>query len=221
MKALTISSKLLSFRLLLLVGIFSISTHLVGQSSRTIAYDAIKAAKEGTMIVCVETQTKSLEALNKVINSETSVKRKAELIEERQKKIEFTTVFEQSARAAFESSYSFGKYVIIPDTELKDYRDSLQLLEEPYLILVKRNDVRELGIVNSDNVHVPGPFPQYFDGFMRNLNKLFSEGNESQEVYTEYFTNSIFKLNSKLITLSQKLELKERKRELKRMQKGD
>jgi len=219
MKALIISNKLSSSRFLLVIGFFIFSGNLFGQSSRTIAYSAIKAAKEGTMIVCVETQTKSLEALSKFIEAEISVKRKAELIEERQNKIEFREVFEKSANEAFATSYSFGKYVVIPDTELKAYRDSLEFIDEPYLILVKRNDVRELGIVNSDNVHVPGPFPQYFDGFMRNLNKLFSEGNEQQEVYTEYFTNSIFKLNTKLLTLSHKLELKERKRELKRMQK--
>jgi len=182
MKAQTISSKSLSSKVLLIVGLLVLigSSNLYSQSSRQIAFDAIKAAREGTMIVCVETQTKSLAALSKIIEAETSTKRKAELIEERQRKIEFREIYEQSATEAFETNYTFGKYVVIPDTELKAYRDSLQYIEEPYLILVKRNDVRELGVVNSDNVHVPGPFPQYFDGVMTNLNKIFSEGTETQ-----------------------------------------
>ncbi len=223
MKAQIISSRSLSSKLSLAIALVAIiwTGTLRSQSSRQVAFDAIRAAKVGTMIVCVDTQTKSIEALNTFIDAETSVKRKAELIEERQRKIQFREIFQQSANEAFEANYDYGKYVVIPDTRLKAYRDSLHMLDEPYLILVKRNDVRELGVVNADNVHVPGPFPQYFDGVMTNLNKIFAEGTETQEVYTQYLKKSIYKLNARLNILSYRLEGKQRRKELKKAQKSE
>ena len=193
---------------------------LIGQNARIVAYEGMRAAKEGTFLVVIESQEKNLAALDKVIANTESKERKAALIEERENKVEFREIYETSARAAFEEAYTFGKYQLVMDNRLKEVRDSLELLQEPYILLIRRQDVRELGVLNSDNERVPSPFPQYFDGFAANLGNMYSKGETNLTAYKDFFNASITKLNGRMELIYYKLENKAKMKALKKARRA-
>jgi len=192
---------------------------LIGQKARTIAYEGMKAAKNGTFLVVIESQEKNLVALDKVIANTESKERKAALMEERENKIEFREIYKASAKAAFEEDYTFGKYQLVMDNRLKEVRDSLELLDEPYIMLIRRQDVRELGVLNSNNERVPSPFPQYFDGFAANLGNMYRKGETNLTAYKDFFKTSITKLNGRMDLVYYKLENKAKMKALKKERK--
>ena len=192
---------------------------LIGQKARTIAYEGMKAAKDGTFLVVIESQEKNLVALDKVIANTESKERKAALMEERENKIEFREIYKASAKAAFEEDYTFGKYQLVMDNRLKEVRDSLELLDEPYIMLIRRQDVRELGVLNSNNERVPSPFPQYFDGFAANLGNMYRKGETNLTAYKDFFKTSITKLNGRMDLVYYKLENKAKMKALKKERK--
>jgi hypothetical protein len=179
----------------------------------------MKAAKDGTFLVVIESQEKNLVALDKVIANTESKERKAALMEERENKIEFREIYKASAKAAFEEDYTFGKYQLVMDNRLKEVRDSLELLDEPYIMLIRRQDVRELGVLNSNNERVPSPFPQYFDGFAANLGNMYRKGETNLTAYKDFFKTSITKLNGRMDLVYYKLENKAKMKALKKERK--
>lgn len=191
-------------------------TICLGQSARKIAYAGMDAAKEGTFIVCIETHTKNLQAIDHLIENSSNQKNISSLLSEKQRKEKFREIYEISAKEAFADAYHFGKYQIVYDTDLKEVRDSLSMLEEPYIILIKRNDVRELGVINSNNIALPLPFPQYFDGLASNLGELYRDGETNQKAYTNFFKDSITKLDRRLsfvhYRLNEKVQRKEQRK---------
>lgn len=213
------SSRRLSFIILLSLCLVSLS---YGQKkARTLAYEGMKAAKDGTFLVVIETQTKSLAAIDQMIEHASTNEIKSKLIEEKQNKQEFRDIYKASAQAAFSKAYNFGNYQLVNDVDLREVRDSLEVNEVPYIILIRRNDVRELGVLNSDNVHIPSPFPQYFDGFAANLGRMYNNGVTNQKDYTDFFVSSIAKLDNSLPLLYLKLEAKANKRAQRKRLKGE
>ncbi len=194
-----------------------LSTTLIGQSNLQLANQAISAAKEGTMLVVIEQFEKNIAALEKKIEIEDNEQAKVRLTEQIDYKRAFSKLYETSANYAFERFYTFGKYQLVPDTELKAMRKTLEAEGEPYLIYKHTYTSDEFVVINSDNARIPKPFPQEFDGILAQMKTMLSDADENIEVYKQFFSKSIFTLNRKLDYQYNKVGYKYQRKEFNKM----
>jgi hypothetical protein len=193
------------FSLLLCIGLHQ---NARAQTSKSTAFSALDNAKEGTMIVVLETYANNIAAIDRLLVTEKEPKARERLLEQKEAKLRFREIYANSAREAFAENYTFGKYQLVDDTDLKSVRDSLYGINESYLILIHKYGVREFDVLNSNNQTVPKPFPRTFEGPLANVKNKLKNINEEQEAYTAFFVDSVLRLDYKLQRLYTKYQIK-------------
>ncbi len=202
---------------LALVLFFSLGFLSAQESNFDMAKAAIQNAENGVLLVVVEQFENNIAALEKQVKREKNTKQKERLKDQITFKQEFRTLYEEAASYALERHYTFGRYKIVHDTDLKATRDSLKANQEGYLLLVHRYSADELALLNSDNVTIPKPFPQKFEGLLVNIKQQVSKDFHDPIVYRNFFAKSIYELNRQLQDQKRRINYKHQKKVIKEL----